>query len=487
METLHPGLFFQEVSGEKPIEGVATSTAGFIGIASKGPVNEATLITSWNEFVSIFGTFYANGYLAYAVRAFFENGGTRCYCVRVVHYNAGVKQSVASHNHLADNEASPAEVITVTAVSDGTWGDNIDVAVTNYTAPVTSTFDITVSYADSVVEKFEMVTFATIEDLINGISKYIVVEVTDDTPTSFKNQSIALTGGDNGESGMADADYVGTSDAKTGLYALDGYRVNTVAVPGITTTTVVQGIQTYVNARLDCFALIDGPTATTPSAMLTWKKTTTALTSTYLGVYYPWIYAPDPIGVGKNPKKLLPPSGYLAGVFARIDNARGVWKAPAGTEAVLYNVLSCERNINDAEQDTLNPEGINVIRQFPGVGIVSWGTRTATKTVPEYKYIPIRRLITYIENSLKENMLWTVFEPNDARLWGKIKSSIRAFLKEIWNQGGLYGETETEAFWVICDSTINTEEVIDQGRCYVDVAVAPVKPAEFIVFRLNLR
>lgn len=487
METLHPGLYFQEVTNNRPIEGGATSVAGFIGIAPKGKINEAVFCTSWNQFVQEFGSFYANGYLAYAVRAFFENGGNKCYITRIVHYNVGAKTSEASSITLKDSETSPGAVATINAISDGTWGDKIKVDVENYTAPVTSSFDIKVSYDNVVVEKWEMVTIKTMEDIINGNSKYIVVDVTNDSPASFKTQTVSLTGGGNGEVSIADDDYIGTSDAKTGLYSFDGLKVNIIAIPGNTATSVVQGIQTYVNARQDCFAIIDVPINTIPSAAITWKQTTVALTSTRLGVYYPWVNAPDAIGVGKNPKKLLPPSGYVAGIIARIDTKRGVWKASAGTEANLENVISCERNISDAEQDILNPVGINVISSKPGVGIIVWGARTATKTEPIYKYIPVRRLIDYIEIALRENMLWAVFEPNDATLWGRIRSNVENFLRTIWYAGGLKGDSESEAFYVVCDATINTPEQVDLGKCYVDIAVAPVKPAEFIIFRLNLR
>lgn len=482
METLHPGLYFQEVAADKPIEGVSTSTAAFVGVSIKGAVNEAVLITSWGQFVTEYGSFTTDGYLAYAVRSFFENGGTRCYCNRVA-----TSSAAKSHCHLADG--SDAEVVTVTAISEGTWGDDLDAVITNWDATAKS-FTFSVKEDDVVVEAFELCTLATLEGLVNDYSKYVTVDMTSATPADvvFKNQSVALAGGNDGISGIADSDYIGTSNAKSGLYAFDGYRINMIAVPGNTATAVIQGIQTYVNAREDCMGIVECTVNTTPSAAITFKNTTTTLTSSRMDFLYPgWVYAPDPIGLGKSPKKLLPVSGYRAGAYAKADKMDGVWRSPAGTDLPLQNVLSIERNITDAEQDTLNNQGINVVRFFPGYGIVFWGARTCTKTDPDFKYINVRRSVDFVRESLRDNMSWTVFRNNDSTLWGQIKTSCESFLRDMWSAKGLRGDKESDAFFVVCDSSINTAEAIDLGRCYVDVGISVQKPAEFIIFRLDVR
>lgn len=487
-ETLHPGLYIQEISGSQPMEGVATSTAGFVGVAEKGPMGVATFVSSFNQYLSLFGGYIADGYLTYAVRSFFENGGSRAYIVRTNHYTTGVKSSSPSTENLVDaTTPTAADVVTVNALYDGEWGDDIDVAVTDWDNTA-KTFNLAVSYKDEVVETYEACTLTDLESLINGVSNYIVVDLLSATPgtVSFKNQTIALDNGANGLEGIVDADYIGAVSYKNGLYAFDPVKVNLISVPGITSTAVLQGLVTYAEGRKDCFALLDMPTAKTPSTAITYKQTTVSLVSQFASIYWPWVYAFDPVGVGKSPKKLLPPSGFIAGIISRIDNSRGVWKAAAGTEAYVRGALSLEYNCNDAEQDTLNPIGINVIRAIDGSGIISWGARTCSKDA-DYKYQPVRRTNTFIESSILNNLTWAVFEPNNELLWGRVKATVESFLRNLWKQGGLKGASEKDAFFVVCDGTINTQDVIDVGRMYVDIGVANLKPAEFIVFRLSVK
>lgn len=479
METLHPGLYIQEIPGNPPVEGVSTSTAAFVGIALKGPVDSAELVTNWNQFVTKYGSFTNDGYLAYAVRNFFENGGTRAYISRVVHKDAGVDASAKSTGTFNDGQATPVAVATISAINDGAWGDNLSVVIDNWSTAL-KTFDLKVLYSAVQVELFEDVTLADLETYINNVSNYITVTVTSATPATevLADQTITFTGGLDGITGMTDSDYLGDSVYNSGLHAFDNVDINIVAIPGITATAVLQGIITYVEGRKDCFAILDAPTGKTPTTVLTFKDTTAALVSEYAAFYWPWIYASDPIGVGKSPRKLLPPSGFVAGIYARTDNAVNVGKAPAGTDCVVLGALELEYKCTAGEQDTLNPKMINVIRLIPGSGIIVWGARTLKKG--DYTYVPVRRTNIFIEVSLKTNLTWAVFQPNNAALWKRIKSSAGAFLK------GLVTNSTIKDGYIICDDTINTDDVVSAGLLYVDVGVANLDPAEFIVFRVSL-
>lgn len=478
METLHPGLYFQEVAGTPPVEGVSTATAGFVGITSKGRVGEAVLVTNWSQFVNEFGGFINDSYLAYAVRGFFENGGSRAYIVRAVHYDVdGDTGTYTKTSDVATTQllAGTEPVLNVNAKSDGVWGNDIKVEVLKGEA--VDKFTLNVYYKDALVESYKEVDLETIE-IETKTSSYIEVIVKGDTVPD-ETPKTALVGGEDGIEGMVDEDY------KYSLKAFDAVRVNLLAIPGVTSIGVQKGLLDYATARGDAFAVLEVPMGLGVQGARDYVVKEANLSSEFGAIYYPFIKVSDPIGLGKNPTKLIPPSGHIIGAIARTDNSAGVWRAPAGTDVKLLGAIGLEYDMSDAEQDILNPENINAIRAFDGEGICIWGTRTLSGG--EYKYIPVRRLVIFIEQSLKANMLWTVFKPNDEKLWGMIKSAVEGFLNTIWAQGGLKGASASDAFFVKCDDELNTPDVIDQGITYVDIGIAPQKPAEFIVFRISLK
>lgn len=481
METLHPGLYVQEVQGTPPMEGVSTSTGAFVGVAPKGKVGEAVFITNWAQFVREFGGFDVNSHLAYAVKGFFENGGKRCYVTRVVHYDKGTKTSAQAVLDLKDS-ASPANVVAIVkAKSDGLWGNKIAVEVK--AGADADHFDLLVYLNDTLMEVYDELTLDTIEDSIRTSQCIELLSVAHTVPAPVAKTTLA--GGKDGLEGLADTDYIGDSAVKNGLYSFDNVRINLVAVPAITSLAVLKGILTYVDGRKDCFAVLDTPKGQTPQQVKTFVKSTANLASEYAGVYYPWVEVADPIGVGKSPTKLVPPSGHMMGIYARMDTNIGCWRAPAGTDAQVLGIIKLEYNVSDAEQDLLNPECINCVRSFEGQGVVAWGARTLSKG--EYKYIPVRRVAMFIEQSILANLMWTVFKPNDAPLWNASKNTVENFLTGLWAQGGLKGASPKDAFFVICDESINTPEAIDAGRMYVDLGICPLKPAEFVIFRLSLK
>ena len=204
----------------------------------------------------------------------------------------------------------------------------------------------------------------------------------------------------------------------------------------------------------------------------------------YGAIYFPWVLAPDPIGVGRNPKILLPPSGFLAGLYARIDNSRGVFKAPAGTEAGLSGALGTATDVSDTEQDRLNPVSVNVIRTVPGSGFVVWGTRTIGNDA-SWRYIPVRRMAIFLRVSIYYGIQWAVFEPNDEALWASLRLNIRAFMLTQFRAGAFQGSKPDDAFFVKCDSSTTTQQDIDNGVVNILVGFAPLKPAEFVVLKLS--
>lgn len=474
METLHPGLFLQEVPSEKPIEGTSTSTGAFVGVAEKGPIGKSELVTSWAQFVEKYGSYIPNSYLAYAVRGFFENGGTRAYISRVVHRSNGTKTSSKATSTI---KAGAENALIVDALYDGAYGNNIEVEIASNTSD--KTVDFTVYDKGVQVEKYEDVIFAELSDVVNSRSKYVKVTVIDED-TLPNNGRFSLQGGNDGLVGLTGTDYV------EALKAFDNDPINLLAIPGVTDVSVLTGAKDYAENRKDVFVIAEVPLGRTVTGARYYKTTEANIASTRVALYYPWIKVADPIGAGKNPTKLIPPSGHLMGIYARIDNTRGVYKAPAGTEAQVRGAIGLEYNVSDAEQDLLNPIGVNVIRAFAGEGIIVWGART-TDVKSEYKYIPVRRSIDYIEQSILAGTRWSVFEPNDNVLWAKLTASIEAFLRGFWRAGGLKGTDEKQAFQVECNENTTTPDDIEAGRVYANIGVAPQKPAEFIIFRVSLR
>jgi uncharacterized protein len=471
METLHPGTYLQEIPGEKPVEGTSTSVAGFVGVASKGQVGKAITVSSWNEFLNKLGGYINDSYLAYAVRGFFENGGSQAVISRVVHYDSDSKTSV---NASVTIQASSTPTIVVDALSDGTYGNDLSFQILNVEG---ETFDVYILHKKNVVESFEGVNLPELEDLLAG-SQEVKLTVLDETQNVVAGTH-KLDGGENGLTGLVANDYIKALDA------LDKEKINFISAPGATDVAVIQGLLAYADKRKDCGAILEPPMGKTPSTVKEFVNTMNAFDGRSF-FYNTWIRVSDPIGVGKNPTKLIPPSGHIAGVYARTDTERGVWKAPAGINAVIRGALGLEYNVSDVEQDQLNPLGINCLRAFSGEGIVVWGARTLAKD-PEFRYISTRRNHDFIGQSLVQGSRWSVFEPNGQELWDKLKSSSEAFLREHWRAGGLAGASEEEAFFVNVGADTTSPEAIAQGKVFAEVGVAHQNPAEFVVFRLSMR
>jgi phage tail sheath protein FI len=228
----------------------------------------------------------------------------------------------------------------------------------------------------------------------------------------------------------------------------------------------------------DRVAILDPPPGLNAQQIREWRMEVAGYDSKYATLYWPWIEVFDP---AKGRNALVPPSGHMAGIWSRSDGARGVHKAPANE--IVRGAINLELQITRAEHDLLNPNGINCLRAFPGRGIRVWGARTLSSD-PAWRYVNVRRLFNYIEESVLEGTQWVVFEPNDLDLWQRIRRTITSFLMRVWRDGALFGATPDEAFYVKCDSELNPPEVVDAGQVVCEIGIAPVKPAEFVVFRI---
>lgn len=377
-EYLAPGVYVEEVpGGAKPIEGVATGTAGFVGRCLEGPVNQAVgPILSIAEYSQQFGdgsdfddaTPQPN-FLWHAVNAFFTEGGKRLWVAMV-----------------ESGDARPG-------AEDYRRGLE----------------------ALEEVEEIAMIAAPGATDVANG---------------------------------------AGAADAVAACNLLIGHAERTGR----------------------CIALLDSRQGQGVAQMLEWRN---YFASSHAALYYPWIKTRDPAA---RRELLLPPSGAVAGIIARTDAERGVHKAPANQ--LVLSAIGLERALNEAQQELLNPNGVNCLRSFEGRGIRVWGSRTLAAET-EWKYINVRRLFIYVEQSIRTGLDWTVFEPNDERLWAKVRGAVTEFLLLHWRNGTMVGDRAEQAFYVRCDRTTMNQADVDAGRLVYEIGVAPLKPAEFVILRVT--
>ncbi|MEU3454609.1 phage tail sheath subtilisin-like domain-containing protein [Micromonospora sp. NPDC006766] len=492
---LAPGVYVEEVSGSRPIEGVGTAVAAFVGFAAQGPFNTPTLVTNWSQYSQIFGEFAPDCYLGHAVYGYFMQGGGAAYIVRV-------GGDAASEEALP---AAPAAIlgtyrVVARALPEGT-PDDITVEVADPPEGATEDrFNLVVKRGGQVVETFESVTTKRGKDnvvtQVRERSKLITIEEAAPAGQLARPSGgeVALTAEPPAagapETVSAD-EYVGDAAERTGFGGLEAVdEVTMVAVPdlmgayqrGAIDLESVKAVQSAVIAHCelmgDRMAILDPPPGLSPQQVKEWRTDQAGYDSKYATLYYPWIKVFDPL-TGTN--RFMPPSGHLAGVWARNDGNRGVHKAPANEP--IRGAVALETQLTRAEQELLNPRGINCIRAFPGRGILVWGARTLSSD-PAWRYLNVRRLFNYLEESILNGTQWVVFEPNDDMLWARVRRTISAFLINEWRRGALFGLTPDEAFFVKCDRETNPAESIDAGQVVCQIGVAPVKPAEFVIFQL---
>jgi Bacteriophage tail sheath protein len=506
---LSPGVYMEEVSsGSKPIEGVGTAIAAFVGFTESGPLNEPVLVTNWTQFTKSFGDFAEGCYLPHAVYGYFLNGGGSAYVVRVGggavapngDGNGAAAGAVATKAtaELTGGNAKPA--FRVRAVAEGQAGNDISVEIADASeGGGDETFKLIVRKAGQVEETFDNVTTrrgqANVITVVRQQSKLITIEEVKGAALAVPNKGaqVALAGGDSPVVvEVRPEQYVGDSAARTGFAGLEAIEdVTMLCVPDLMTayqsgSVDAEGLKAVQLAMIahcelmaDRVAILDAPPGLNPQQMKDWRVNFAGYDSKYATLYYPWIKIMDPVA-GK--PIFMPPSGYVAGIWARNDETRGVHKAPANE--VARGVIALETGITKGEHDQLNPIGVNCIRAFPGQGIRVWGARTLSSD-PEWRYLNVRRLFNFVEKSILAGTNWVVFEPNDQRLWDSVSRTINMFLRRVWRSGALFGRTPSQAFFVKCDEENNPPENRDVGILTVDIGIAPVKPAEFVVFRIS--
>ena len=567
-EYFSPGVYVEEYDNSpRSVEGVGTSTAGFIGFAEKGPTKGAPLlVTNFKNFQKFFGGFlseYTHGeyrYLANSVEQFFVNGGTRCFVSRVAP---------------ADAECASKKmgILEVSAANEGKWGNRIQISLSSvikrkmqlvektgestykvksaegfregdivefggaynrismiYDDQVTFetkfkgdpvdkevipkkvvrlvTFDIQVRFNDDIENYFDVTLNSSSPAYIearlanSNIIKVSVGAVKDakvkgekgETPTIEISNPVeqilgkgntegtfALDGGSDGNMSSVNAGtFIGIDNGpgeRTGIQSfLENNLVNIIAVPGVTIPEVEVALVAHCENTKSRFAVLDMPKEQYKTDELINFRS--VIDSTYAAMYHPWIQVFDR---GSNKTDFVPPSGAVMGVYSRTDIARGVHKAPAN-ESVFCTGLKV--NYTKDEQDILNPEGINLIRALPGQGIRIWGARTASSS-SSFRYINVRRLFIFVEESIKASTNWVVFEPNDSMLWSRVSITVASFLDNLWRAGMLAGDSASEAFFVEIGTNTMSRDDIENGRLICNIGIAPTKPAEFVIFRIS--
>ncbi len=493
-----PGVYIEEMeSGARPIEGVGTAVAAFVGFSAQGPLHAPTLVTNWTQYTTIFGEPAPGTFLGHAVYGYFLNGGGQAYIVRVG--GASTADAPGAARAELTSAATPGAVAYVATAKDAARGEvTVEVADATAEGAPDDSFRLVVR-GGGREEVFEPVTTkrgrTNVVTQVNATSTLIELAeapapaggAADRRPA---NAVVTLAERPGAEVAVNPADYVGSSADRTGFGGLETIdTVTMVAVPDLMAAYLagridrdgVRGVQTAMIAHCelmgDRMAILDPLPDLNPQQVREWRMNEAGYDSKYAALYWPWLKVLGPDG---RPMP-LPPSGHLAGIWARNDATRGVHKAPANE--VVRGAIGVGITLTRAEQDDLNPVGVNCIRAFPGRGIRVWGARTLSSD-PAWRYINVRRLYNYVESSVRLGTQWVVFEPNDKSLWERVIRTLRSFLFTVWQDGGLFGDTMEQAFYVKCDDETNPSESIEIGRLVCEIGLAVVKPAEFVVFRL---
>jgi len=514
---LHPGVYVSEVpSGARSIEGAPTSTAVFVGETERGPL-EATKIKSRADYERYFGGYFRERdaasppdgptrvLTAYAIDGFYANGGTSAYVLRAM--------DDGEDGVIATAVRGPIE-----ASSPGLWGKSVSVL---FLAPSGgSGFRIAVVYDSPepnrerrLVEVWDRLSTDPADEnyVVDRLRGSLYIRWSDEAPVAapaldevgsppssspdeddIVEFAVKLDDGAGGGGVLVAGDYAGI--LADGLAGVDDAALLVATCDGLLTNTdYTQIVDQFVGfaegrPRQDLFFVGDLPPqrgADPTSATGETVEAKEGLTSSnFAGMYWPHLVVSDLVGEGRNPTITLPPSGYVAGLFARIDARRGVWKAPAGTEATLNATIAIEHQLNDLHSDDLNPAGVNALRQIPGSGRVVWGARTMVPA-SEWRYVPVRRTAIFLRTSIYNGIQWAVFEPNDEGLWGSLRTSIGGFMETQFRNGAFAGRTSDEGYFVKVDADTTTE--IDQAAGIVNILVgfAPLRPAEFVVVKLS--
>ncbi|MEX0927706.1 MAG: phage tail sheath subtilisin-like domain-containing protein, partial [Dehalococcoidia bacterium] len=455
------------------------------------------------DFERAFGGLWQDSTMSYAVQHYFQNGGRDALAVRIENGASASEMSMAAG----------AETLSLVAANPGSWGDNLTVTADHDTADPTDTdaFNLTVvETVDGVEvgrETFRNVSIDTssgrvVTRVLEQESTLVRVSGTAPGTRPDPGSSTLDTAGSDGNA-LGQGDYTGSQTNRTGIFALDHADLfNLLCLPPIDSTTDIAPA-TWSAALSYCVdrravliidppvgwnrpdQVLDGATGIDGTGAAGFGSLRGA-DSSNAAIYFPRIMASDPLQEFRQAE--FAPCGAIAGAIARIDGQRGVWKAPAGQEASLSGVQGLEYQLTDPENGTLNPLGVNCLRAFPGAGNVIWGGRTmrgADRNASEWKYLPVRRLALFMEESLYRGLQWVVFEPNDEPLWAQIRLNVGAFMQGLFRKGAFEGASPRDAYFVKCDSETTTATDRNLGIVNIVVGFAPLKPAEFVILHLQ--
>ena len=502
---LRPGVFVEETLN--PVTGANNDTsdafAAFVGVSAKGGPTGPVLVNSWQQYQSLFGSFgalssVADSDLAYAVYSFFNNGGSQCYVTRAVNADAvAASLSLLDADPDGGGPMTAIPLLTVTAKSPGKWASDVDNSDNYLNVTVQpkdgGRFDLTISVgpAGYSTNREQFIDLAlwdadprNAESIINSPtigSKYVTVQIESSDP----NLALAavgnapLTGGSDG---------TGTPDLAAAAATLDEVdNILLVNLPGVSDSDVLSTVIGWAEDAQNRFIVVDVPKPAVGDVASDVAADASALAfglpvSSYAAVYGPWIHIQDPARAS-GATRLTAPGGAVLGQYARNDVLRGVQKVPAGTQTTI-KAVAAHVKFSSSQLDTLNQQGVNVIRTIPGVGLCIMGGRTLDPSTLG-RYVNVRRTLMYLKRSLSSLARFAIFENNDSSTWETIEATLAAFLTAFWQGGGLKGSTTSEAFFVVCDSSNNSASDIAAGNVNVDVGVALESPAEFVVIRIG--
>jgi uncharacterized protein len=504
----YPGVYIEEIpSGVRTITGVATSICAFIGRALRGSVDDPVVINSFGDFERLFGGLWADSPMTYAVRDFYRNGGGQAVIVRLYHED-GTDPSTAE---LELATASTAFVLE--ARSPGAWGNKLRARVDHDTASGTSdSFNLYIrDDATGEIEAFRNVSITTghprqVDKVLNTESNLVrAPSPAADRPTQHTapsatdplwgdnttNTKVATSAEASDGIELEEDDYtLNTEVDKRGLFALEKADLfNLLCIPphgaNDIEDTLIGSAAAYCERRR-AILLVDPPASWNDKADAVSGVAGIGTSSKNAALYFPRLRMPNPLRDGQIEDFV--PCGTVAGIIARTDAQRGVWKAPAGLETTLVGVPALSVPLTDAENGELNPIAVNCLRTMPAAGRVVWGARTlqgSDRLASEWKYLPVRRTALFIEESLYRGTQWVVFEPNDEPLWAQIRLNIGAFMHDLFRQGAFAGVAPREAYFVKCDKESTTQSDVNRGIVNIIVGFAPLKPAEFVVIKLQ--
>lgn len=512
MPTLtRPGVYVDTSSFPTYISATpGVAAACFCGVMNRGPLGPQ-VVNSWRDFTSLYGGFetaYPPSPVKLAVFSYFSAGGTSCVVIRAVRQDAQ-GPVIASHvfNDKATSPVGGNPTLKINADNTGLWGNNVyvdilDGTILDATQNVLS-FTIVVKYMGTgntnIVERWENLSMTPgstnlgqnnyAPEVINSPytgSNWISL-VDQASPAAAPANNPKATGSTTQLTGGSDGSAITSTDIQAALTQLDQMpdQPFIINMPGMTTAADLSNVIAYAQTRGNGFVVVDCPPGLSPTGMVSWVQGASGLpASAQAAVYYPQVVISDPYSPQPGRTRTVPPGGFVTGLYVATDATRGVAKAPAGLGATLLGAYGLETVVTNTDQGNLTQANVNCIISVPGSGIVVWGARTLSPYLIT-RYVSVERSLIYLSTQMVALTKFAVFEPNDYILWNQITSVLTQFLDAFWQSGGLQGQSASQAYYVLCDSSNNPQSSIQQGVVHVEVGVALQFPAEFVVISIG--